>query len=41
MIRQFRRERAEAEQKMLLIDKIKEREQGVNGTKPMPFARKP
>ena len=40
-IRHFRREQAIAEQKMLLVDKIREREEGMQGTKPMPYARKP
>lgn len=41
-IRQFRREQAIAEHKMLLVDKIREREKGAQGTRPMPYApRKP
>lgn len=40
-IRSFRRQRALAEQKMLLVDKIREREAGMQGTRPMPYARKP
>lgn len=40
-LRHFRRQQAEAEMKMLLIDKIREREQGMQGAKPMPYARKP
>ena len=39
-IRRFRRQRAEQEQAMLLVDKIREREQGSQGSKPMPY-RKP
>ena len=39
-IRRFRRQRAEQEQAMLLVDKIRQREQGVDGLPPMPFARK-
>ena len=41
MIRQFRRERAVADQQMLLVDKIREREAGAAGSKPMPYVRKP
>ena len=40
-LRKFRRQAAELEQAMLLADKIREREQGSVGMKPMPFARKP
>ena len=40
-IKKFRREVAQRDQAMLLIDKIKEREAGTEGFKPMPFARKP
>lgn len=42
-IRQFRRERSLAEQKMLLVDRIRERESGMQGAKPMPYGhmRKP
>lgn len=40
-IRHFRREQALAEHKMLLVDKIREREKGAQGTRPMPYARKP
>lgn len=38
-IRHFRRERAIAEQQMMLVDRIKEREQGMQGSKPMPFKK--
>lgn len=38
-IRHFRRERAIAEQQMLLIDKIREREAGAQGSKPMPYKK--
>lgn len=40
-IRHFRRERAIAEQQVLLIDKIRERESGAQGSKPMPYSKKP
>ena len=40
-VMRFRRQQNEAEQAMLLIDKIKQREQGAQGEKPMPYARKP
>lgn len=40
-IRKFRRQVAEQEHRMMLADKIKERESGAQGMKPMPFARKP
>lgn len=40
-IRRFRRQVAEQEHRMLLADKIKARESGAQGMKPMPFARKP
>jgi len=37
-IQKFRRQQAEHEQTMLLIDKIRERERGTEGFRPMPFA---
>lgn len=40
-IRRFRRQVAEHEQAMLLVDRIKQREAGADGMRPMPFARKP
>ena len=40
-LRKFRRQAAEHEQAMLLADKIREREAGAAGSRPMPFARKP
>ena len=39
-IQKFRRQRGIAEQQLLLVDKIREREAGAAGTKPMPFAKK-
>ena len=39
-IARFRRQQNEAEQAMLLIDKIKQREQGAQGEKPMPYAQR-
>lgn len=39
-IQRFRRQMAQHEEQMLLIDKIKQREAGVEGIKPMPHARK-
>jgi len=38
-VRRFRKLNAEAEQKMLLVDRIRQREQGEAGAKPMPFVR--
>jgi len=35
----FRRAMAEQEQRLLLIDKIRERERGAEGFRPMPFHR--
>jgi hypothetical protein len=37
-IARFRRQQQENEQAMLLIDKIREREKGTEGFRPMPFA---
>jgi len=34
----FRRAMAEQEQRLLLVDKIREREKGMEGYRPMPFA---
>lgn len=40
-IKKFRRQVAERDAAMLLMDKIREREHGAQGMKPMPYARKP
>jgi hypothetical protein len=37
-VAKFRRQQQENEQAMLLIDKIREREKGTEGFRPMPFA---
>jgi hypothetical protein len=37
-IRQFRRQRAEHEQALLLADKVRDREKGAEGMRPMPYA---
>jgi hypothetical protein len=38
-VRRFRRLNSEAEQRLLLVDRIRQRELGVAGEKPMPFAK--
>jgi hypothetical protein len=40
-IQRFRRQQMEAERMMLLVDRVREREAGKEGSVPMPFARKP
>jgi hypothetical protein len=38
-IQRFRRQQMEAERMMLLVDKVREREAGKEGSVPMPFAK--
>lgn len=38
-VRRFRKLNSEAEQRRVLVDRIRQREQGVAGERPMPFAR--
>lgn len=38
-VRKFRKANAEAEQQMLLVDRIRQREAGEAGARPMPYAR--
>jgi len=38
-VMRFRRQAQEYEQRMMLVDKIREREKGTEGMPPMPFAK--
>jgi hypothetical protein len=40
-VAKFRRQKADQERTMLLVDKIREREKGTGDMRPMPYTRKP